>query len=292
MEEIPATTSPRWPIRLQFAHGLEGSPQGAKARLFARHFEAVTPPMDTSNFEGCVSLHYRTLEAFQPDVLVGSSFGGAVALALLQRGHWRGPTLLLAQAALRLGLAPEVPSGVHVWLVHGHRDALIPIEDSRRLAERRTPGLVRLIEVDDDHRLGELVASGALVEIVRALVATARGAPGVAGPPLPAPGRWDPTRDGPLCEATLRRKLEGLGYRVARYVYPPGTAFPPHTHAADKLDAVVSGRFRLVIGGIPLLLGPGEWVAVPRDTVHSAAVVGHQAVVSLDATRVEDRSPR
>jgi alpha/beta superfamily hydrolase len=156
-------------LRVQFIHGLEGSPQGAKARLFARTFEALTPAMDTTDFEGCVQLHAHALASFRPNVLVGSSFGGAVAVELLQRGLWTGPTMLLAQAAVKRGLSVELPAGVHVWLVHGHGDEIIDVEDSRLLARSGTSGLVRLIEVDDDHSLHGLVESGKLVEFVREL---------------------------------------------------------------------------------------------------------------------------
>ena len=38
-------------IRVQFVHGLESSPQGNKARLFAEHFDARTPSMDTKDYE-------------------------------------------------------------------------------------------------------------------------------------------------------------------------------------------------------------------------------------------------
>ena len=58
--------------------------------------------MDTSDFRGCVALQRAALDEFRPDVLIGSSFGGAVAVALLNQGDWSGPTLLLAQAALRI----------------------------------------------------------------------------------------------------------------------------------------------------------------------------------------------
>jgi predicted esterase len=157
------------PLRVQFIHGLEGSPQGAKARLLARHFETRTPTMDTSDFEACVAVQADALAAFRPNVLVGSSFGAAVAAALLQRGLWRGATLLLAQAALRRGARPQLPAGVPVWLVHGLRDELIDIEDSRRLAASGSPEWVVLHEVDDDHPLHETVASGRLLELVQAL---------------------------------------------------------------------------------------------------------------------------
>jgi predicted esterase len=161
--------------RVQFIHGLEGSPQGSKARALAEHFEATTPAMDTGDFEACVALHAEALESFEPDVLAGSSFGGAVAVALLQRGLWRGPTLLLAQAAHKRGLPAELPEGVRVWLVHGTRDELVPVEESRALAKSGTPGLVRLIEVDDDHRLSDTVASGRLVALVRELAESGSG---------------------------------------------------------------------------------------------------------------------
>jgi quercetin dioxygenase-like cupin family protein len=97
--------------------------------------------------------------------------------------------------------------------------------------------------------------------------------------------RWNLALDGEFSESALRRKLEGQGCSVARYVYPPGTIFPDHKHGVDKIDAVVSGRFRLVIGGHVAMLGPGEWVDVPRGVTHNAAVIGDEAVVSLDVVR-------
>lgn len=87
---------------------------------------------------------------------------------------------------------------------------------------------------------------------------------------------WNEQRDGVLTESALRRKLMDLGYRVY---------FLPHTHDVDKIDAVLSGRFRLTLDGEPVVLGAGDWVAVPRGVVHSAEVVGDVAVVSLDAVR-------
>jgi quercetin dioxygenase-like cupin family protein len=97
--------------------------------------------------------------------------------------------------------------------------------------------------------------------------------------------RWNTTLDGPFSERALRARLEALGYQVARYVYPPGTAFPDHTHGVDKIDAVVSGRLRLIVGGHVALLGPGEWAEVPRGVMHNATVMGDEPVVSLDAIR-------
>jgi quercetin dioxygenase-like cupin family protein len=97
--------------------------------------------------------------------------------------------------------------------------------------------------------------------------------------------RWTAERDGALSEQALRRKLEKLGYSVTRYTYRPGTFFPPHTHSQDKMDAVVSGRFRIRMGADEVVLEAGDSVHVPRGAQHSAEVVGTQPVVSLDAVK-------
>jgi mannose-6-phosphate isomerase-like protein (cupin superfamily) len=101
---------------------------------------------------------------------------------------------------------------------------------------------------------------------------------------------WNDDLDGPFSEGALRRKLESSGYLVSRYTYPPGTSFSEHTHRTDKIDAVVSGRFRMVVAGHFAILGPGDWVEVPAGVHHTAAVVGEEAVISLDAVRVGPRT--
>lgn len=97
--------------------------------------------------------------------------------------------------------------------------------------------------------------------------------------------RWDTELDGPLTERALRQKLERQGYIVSRYAYPPGTYFAEHSHMVDKIDAVLVGRFRLVIEGEEVILEAGDSVAVPRGARHSAEVIGGETVISLDATK-------
>lgn len=181
-------------MRVLFLHGLESGPQGQKARYLAERFEARTPDMQTAVdvaaratlepaarraaevelFRRSVALQRAEVASFRPDVLVGSSFGGAVAVALLREGAWRGPTLLLAQAALlatrRAGvLGPEdrvaLPPDVPVLLVHGTKDDVVPVGDSRALAS--TSPRATLVEVDDGHRLETLCADERLADLVR-----------------------------------------------------------------------------------------------------------------------------
>lgn len=96
---------------------------------------------------------------------------------------------------------------------------------------------------------------------------------------------WNPDTDGALNEQNMRAKLEARGYSVSRYVYPPGTVFPEHTHGVDKIDGVLSGRFRLDMFGRTVVLEAGDCLAVPAGAVHAAEVVGDESVISLDAVR-------
>ena len=158
-------------MRVQFIHGLESSPQSRKARVLAERFDALTPAMNTDDFEACVALQSEVVAMWGPVVLIGSSFGGAVATALLQRGLWRGPTLLLATASLRRGLAPALPAGVRVHLVHATGDDIVPVADARAIMAANDRAEVSLTEVDDDHALTRHTQTGALVKWVVGLSA-------------------------------------------------------------------------------------------------------------------------
>lgn len=107
-----------------------------------------------------VAVQRRALASQPVDVVVGSSFGGAVALALVRAGVWTGPTVLLCPAQARVaaragqpcpsldGVAAEVARRLVV--IHGVPDDVVPIDDSRALVAGTR---ARLLEVDDDHRL-------------------------------------------------------------------------------------------------------------------------------------------
>jgi quercetin dioxygenase-like cupin family protein len=90
---------------------------------------------------------------------------------------------------------------------------------------------------------------------------------------------------GPLNEPAMRKRLEAEGYSVSCYTYPPGTYFSEHTHTVDKKDTVLRGRLKISAEGREVVLEAGDIIEIPAGTVHTAEVVGEEAVVSLDATR-------
>ena len=102
---------------------------------------------------------------------------------------------------------------------------------------------------------------------------------------------WDPEVDGPLTAATATSRLQDLGYRCACYTYPPGTVFPEHSHELDKIDLVLKGRFLICMDQREYLLGEGDYLEIPMGTMHRAAVVGDEEVISIDAERLVRGTP-
>jgi pimeloyl-ACP methyl ester carboxylesterase len=153
-----------------FVHGLEGSPQGTKAR----HLRGLGFPMQVRDLRG-VPLQGR-YEAVERDtraggvLLVGSSYGGLVAALLAQAHPERFTGLVLCAPALGWveppNLDPEAlvaPAGMPVHLLHGLHDEVVPIDHARAYRRRSGPG-VTLHELEDDHALrGSLDRLGALV---------------------------------------------------------------------------------------------------------------------------------
>lgn len=83
----------------------------------------------------------------------------------------------------------------------------------------------------------------------------------------------------------LRAKLEAEGYEVSIQLLAPGTIFGEHCPCDTRLEAVFSGRLRLVIGHLERLLGPGDWLEVPRGATLLTEVLGDDPVLYLLAVR-------
>jgi quercetin dioxygenase-like cupin family protein len=99
------------------------------------------------------------------------------------------------------------------------------------------------------------------------------------------PIRWNEVADGALSIDAMHDKLAKLGCTVSLYTYPPGTYFPPHTHHADKIDGVLSGRFKMTMHGETVILEAGDMLTVPNGVPHSAEVIGDEPVASLDGVK-------
>lgn len=154
--------------QILFLHGLEGSPSGRKAVWLRQHYDAVSPPLDTSAFERAVADGAAALEQHRPTLVIGSSYGGAVLLELVCSGRWAGPSIFLAQAGKKLLPYDRLPPGHRAVFIHGRQDDLIPWEESAELVEA-SGSSARLVLVDDEHRLNSVLGP-VLAEAIQSLL--------------------------------------------------------------------------------------------------------------------------
>jgi hypothetical protein len=114
-------------MKVLFCHGLEGSPSGRKATALrdAGH-EVVAPPLPKEDFEQPIRTSRGARTEFRPDMLVGSSRGGAVAMRVASASV--APLVPLASAWRRCGVEPAVRHDTRI--LHGIKDDVVPLADS------------------------------------------------------------------------------------------------------------------------------------------------------------------
>ena len=163
--------SPTAPVL--FAHGLEGHPDGRKpTAMRSAGLHVVSPDGRRQPLAARIAGLEAALAGLHRPVLVGSSYGGLAALELAGRRHasLRGlvlcaPALIRVEPPVADPDALTVPASLPCTVLHGVHDGVIPVAASQRLAARCPH--VRLLELDDDHRLA--ASLDALVAAVQAL---------------------------------------------------------------------------------------------------------------------------
>jgi hypothetical protein len=149
-------------VKILFLDGLGSNPTGRKPAFLRDHgFEVTYPVLPEWDFYGAVRTAQDAFDADRPDVIVGYSRGGAVAMNMVSGDV---PLVLLAPAWKYRGTATTVKPGTVI--LHSPEDVLVPIDDSRELV--RNSGLPdnALREVGEEHDMIDPEALRALVEAV------------------------------------------------------------------------------------------------------------------------------
>jgi hypothetical protein len=157
-------------MKILFLHGWHSVPGGVKPSFLARHgHEVINPALDDDDFTAAVHTAQAEFDHNQPDVIVGSSRGGAIAMSL-EAGP--APLVLLCPAWKRWGSVRTIKTGTVV--LHSEADDVIPIGDSRELV--RISGLPdsALIVVGNDHRLADPEPLRAMLQACERAVAGGR----------------------------------------------------------------------------------------------------------------------
>jgi hypothetical protein len=147
-------------MKILFLHGWHSVPGGLKpSYLIQKGHEVINPALDDDDFDEAVRTAQAEYDRHRPEVIVGSSRGGAVAMNV---DSGSTPLVLLCPAWTRWGTATRLKPGTVV--LHSEADDVIPIVHSRDLV--RASGLPEsaLIVVGTDHRLADPEPLKAMLE--------------------------------------------------------------------------------------------------------------------------------
>jgi hypothetical protein len=138
-------------MTILFLHGWNSVPGGVKPTYLRNHGHiVVNPKLPDDDFEAALRIAQAEFDRYRPDVVVGSSRGGALALSI-QSGEV--PLVLLCPAWKKY--APTATAKAGTVILHSQADDVVPFADSEELI--RTSGLPAsaLVEVGTDHRLAD-----------------------------------------------------------------------------------------------------------------------------------------
>ena len=140
-----------------FLHGWMSIPGGVKPTYLKDHGHTViNPALDDHDFESAVRTAQAAFDRHQPDVVVGSSRGGSVAMNI---NSGNAKLVLLCPAWKNWGSAKKVKPGTVI--LHCRSDEIIPFADSEELAN--VSG-AKLLETGSDHRLADPQSLAAMLE--------------------------------------------------------------------------------------------------------------------------------
>jgi len=135
-------------MKILFLHGWQSVPGGVKPTFLAQHGHTVfNPKLPDDDFAEAVRIAQAEFDKHQPDVVVGSSRGGAVAMNI---DSGNAPLVLLCPAWKKWGTLKTVKPGTVI--LHSRADDVIPFAQSE---ERPKSSGATLIEVGSDHRLAD-----------------------------------------------------------------------------------------------------------------------------------------
>jgi hypothetical protein len=138
-------------MKILFLHGWQSVPGGIKPTFLSESGHQVfNPKLPDEDFHSAVQIAQTEFDRQRPEVVVGSSRGGAVAMNLTV-GDVR--LVLLCPAWKKYGQVRTVKSGTVV--LHSRLDDIVPFADSEELIQNSHLPRQALIEVGSDHRLAD-----------------------------------------------------------------------------------------------------------------------------------------
>ncbi len=149
-------------MKILYLHGWNSVVGGVKPSYLRSHgHEVIEPALDHEDFKAAISTAQAAFDQHHPEVVVGSSRGGAVAMNLDS-----GPAqlVLLCPAWKKWGQATTVKPGTRI--LHSRADDVVAFGNSVELLSKSGLPESSLIEVGQDHRLADPEPLEAMVQAV------------------------------------------------------------------------------------------------------------------------------
>ena len=147
--------------KVLFLHGLESQPGGHKPRfLKEKGYQVSNPWLPKSSFEESIKIAQNKVDTESPDVIVGSSRGGAVAMCLEPR---YAKLVLIAPAWKRFDLSMNESIKSDCIVIHSVKDDVVDFEDSVQLTESNE---ISLVAVGESHRMNDSDALEGLLDAI------------------------------------------------------------------------------------------------------------------------------
>jgi hypothetical protein len=138
-------------MKILFLHGWQSIPGGVKPTYLKDHgHEVINPKLPDEDFVEAVRIAQAEFDRRQPQAVVGSSRGGAVAMNI---DGGKARLVLLCPAWRKWGTARTVKPGTVI--LHSRADDVVPFADSEELVSNSGLPASALIEVGTDHRLAD-----------------------------------------------------------------------------------------------------------------------------------------
>jgi hypothetical protein len=138
-------------MKILFLHGWQSVPGGVKPTYLAQHgYTVINPKLPDEDFAEAIKIAQAEFDKHQPDVIVGSSRGGAVAMNI-NSGQAR--LVLLCPAWKKWGTVRSARPGTVI--LHSRADDVVPFAHSQELLNNSRLPASALIEVGADHRLAD-----------------------------------------------------------------------------------------------------------------------------------------
>jgi hypothetical protein len=179
-------------MKILFLHGWNSVPGGVKPTYLVQHgHKVINPKLPDDDFQQALQIAQAEFDKHQPQVIVGSSRGGPVAI---NSGEAR--LVLLCPAWKKYGTARTVKADTVI--LHSRADDVVPFADSEELVSNSGLPAWTLIEIGNDHRLADPESLETMLEAC-----------------LDDDDDVEPVEDGDDDEDILQRDWTGLCYTAA-----------------------------------------------------------------------------